>query len=112
MRCPNCDHNNPKDARICGYCGADFDKTSKANQRRVRRGAFGSLAATLTGCFSYTVILLLILTTIAAVAVFNCLFDVPEAPQEGYSPTILTIWEAIDTRQIEKCSDIGFEGSK
>ena len=112
MRCPNCDYQNPQGTRKCENCSANFDKTSKANLRRVRRGAFGSLLSTLTGCFSYAIILLLIVATIVAVAVFNCIFDVPEVPEEGYSQTVLTIWEEVDSMQLEKCSDIGFPGSE
>ena len=53
---------------------------------------------------------MLITLTIGAVAVFNCMFDVPEAPEQGYPVQILDLWEKIDNLQEDKCADTGYPG--
>jgi len=111
MRCPNCDHQNPKEIQVCENCNANFEKTSRSNLRRIRRGVLGSFFALATRFFSSLIIITLILLTIASVGVFNCIFEVPEAPEDGYPLAIITIWESVSNMQLEKCEEIGFAGS-
>jgi len=110
MICPNCNHDNPEGARQCEECGADFGKTVQFPRHRESTGIFSSLTSCITSCLSYVLIALLVGITVAAVALFNCIFNFPEAPKEGYPEQILTLWEKIDNLQKSKCEKSGFAG--
>ncbi len=110
MKCPNCDHDNPKGLWECEECGANFEKSTRSAGRRNSTDLFSNLSSCFISGISYFLITVLIALTIGAVAVFNCTFDVPDVPQEGYPAQILTIWENIDNLQKTKCADTGYAG--
>jgi len=112
MVCPNCNHDNPEGAQKCEECGANFEKSIKASQIRDRSGLVSNISACLTSIVSYFLIALLIALTIAAVFVFNCVYNVPPAPEQGYHEKILELWQKINEIQEEKCIDIGYAGEK
>lgn len=110
MKCPNCDHDNPEWLFLCEECGANFKKSAKSFRSRNSSDFFSNLSSCFLSCISYFLIALLITLTIGAVAIFNCMFDVPNAPEKSYPAQIMTIWEKIDNLQKAKCSDIGYAG--
>lgn len=110
MKCPYCDHDNPNGLWICEDCGKNFQKSAKSSRSRSSSDLFSNLSSCFTSCISYILVVLLIALTIGAVAVFNCTFDVPEAPEQGYPVQILDLWQKIDNLQKAKCVDIGYAG--
>jgi len=93
---------------MCEECGANFEKSAKPSRSRSSSDLFSYLSSCFTSCISYFLIALLIALTISAIAVFNCLFDVPEVPEQGYPVQILDLWEKIDNLQEDMCVDIGY----
>lgn len=110
MYCRNCGHESPEGVMICEECGADFSKRLDIPETREPSPGTSRSSSCLFNIIGYLIIFLLVGLAIAAVAVFTCFLDVPEAPAEGYPEFILTIWGEVDAMQKERCAEKGGAG--
>ena len=106
MRCQNCGFNNDETVKVCEKCNANFSMRNEFFEMGGPKKT--SFSSCLTNFFSYSILLILILVTIAAVGAFNCIYRIPEIPEKEYPPIITNVWENVLEMQADKCVDIGF----
>jgi len=108
MYCRNCGHENPKHVRLCVECGADFQMSTDKVDNQVPKVIKTTFASCLINLLSYSILLVLILSTIAFVAGFSCVIEIPKPPESGFPEKILNIWIDLEKKQDEKCTGTGY----